>query len=165
MTVVWPKVWSDDLLSLLKWGAVTDVLDAKARSTLMARIRGKHTRPELAVRRIASSLGLKFRLHLDDLPGSPDLAFVELKKVVFVNGCFWHRHHCGAAYSPKTRRAFWAKKFEGNVRRDRRVQSALRRKGWGVMVIWECEIRSPAVLKRRIDTFMKRKRQVRKRPA
>jgi DNA mismatch endonuclease, patch repair protein len=146
-------------------GAVTDVLDAKARSALMARIRGKHTRPELAVRKVARSLGLKFHLHRGDLPGSPDLVFVDLKKAVFVNGCFWHRHHCGAAYSPKTRPAFWASKFEQNVRRDRRVQAALRRKGWGVLVIWECETRSPSVLERRISTFMKRKRQVRNRPA
>lgn len=110
------------------------------RSALMRRVRGKDTKPERAVRRAAHSLGYRFRLHRRDLPGTPDLTFPRLRKVVFVHGCFWHRHAgCSRTTTPKTRAAYWCEKFEQNVQRDRRNTSALRALGWKVLVVWECE--------------------------
>ena len=111
-----------------------------ARSALMRRVRGKDTGPERTVRRAAYSLGYRFRLHRRDLPGTPDLAFPRLRKVIFVHGCFWHRHAgCSRTTTPKTRAAYWREKFEQNVERDRRNVSTLRALGWEVLVVWECE--------------------------
>lgn len=110
------------------------------RSRLMAAVRSKDTKPELAVRRVAHALGLRFRLHRRDLPGTPDLVFPSRRKAVFVHGCFWHRHSgCRRTTTPKTRREFWMSKFEKNVSRDRENVAKLRSMGWGVLIIWECE--------------------------
>lgn len=110
------------------------------RSALMRRIRAKDTTPERAVRRAAHSLGYRFRLHRRNLPGTPDLTFPGLRKVIFVHGCFWHRHFgCPRTTTPKTRASYWHEKFEKNVERDRRNAAALRARGWEVLVIWECE--------------------------
>ena len=114
-------------------------IDAQ-RSALMRRIRGKDTTPERAVRQVAHSLGYRFRLHRRHLPGTPDLAFPRLQKVVFVHGCFWHRHPgCCRTTTPKTRAAYWQLKFEKNEERDRRNIATLRALGWEVLVVWECE--------------------------
>ena len=111
-----------------------------ARSALMRRVRGKDTSPERAVRSAAHSLGYRFRLHRRDLPGTPDLTFPRLRKVIFVHGCFWHRHvGCSRTTTPKTRAAYWREKFEQNVERDQRNVSMLRALGWKVLVVWECE--------------------------
>ena len=111
-----------------------------ARSSLMRRVRGKDTTPELAVRRAAHSLGYRFRLHRRDLPGTPDLTFPRPRKVIFVHGCFWHRHEgCGRTTTPKTRAGYWREKFEQNMDRDRRNIAMLRALGWQVLVVWECE--------------------------
>lgn len=108
----------------------------------MSGIRGKDTRPEMLVRRELHRLGFRFRLHRKDLPGKPDLALRRYSAVVFVHGCYWHRHQgCRYATTPATRPEFWKEKFQANVRRDRRDQTALRDAGWRVFVIWECALR------------------------
>ncbi len=120
---------------------MTDIVDSGRRSELMAGIRGRDTAPELAVRRMAHRMGLRFRLHRKGLPGCPDLVFPKHRVTVFVHGCFWHRHEgCYYAYMPKSNVAFWMKKFACNVARDQRQEAALRTLGWRVLVIWECEV-------------------------
>lgn len=121
-----------------------DIVDRQTRSRLMARIRGKDTKPEMVVRRIAHRLGLRFRLHRRNLPGSPDLVFPGRRKVVFVHGCYWHRHPgCRLAYEPKSNIKFWAEKFAANVARDQKALKDLRNLGWDTLIIWECEARDP----------------------
>lgn len=117
------------------------------RSALMARIGPKNSKPEMIVRRLLHALGYRFRLHAKDLPGRPDIVFRSKKKVIFVHGCFWHRHHgCKKATTPKTRVEFWTEKFERNVARDRLKEAALRERGWLVLVVWECETKSVETL-------------------
>jgi DNA mismatch endonuclease (patch repair protein) len=126
---------------------MTDHLEPGMRSALMARIRGRHTQPELTVRRIAHRMGLRFRLHRRDLPGTPDLVFPARKSVVFVHGCWWHRHpNCAKASGAKTRPEYWRAKFDRNVERDRGVKQQLEESGWRVITIWECETKSEAVI-------------------
>ena len=131
-----------------------DIMSKEARSALMGRIRGKDTKPELLVRRILSQLGYRYRLHQAALPGCPDIVFAGRKAVIFVNGCFWHRHNCGRAYSPKTRRQFWNQKFQGNVARDRRNVSKLTREGWRSLVVWECQIGRSEKVAVRVQRFL-----------
>ena len=136
---------------------MTDIVDSKRRSELMAGIRGSDTAPELAVRRIAHRMGLRFRLHRKDLPGRPDLVFPRHRLVVFVHGCFWHRHEgCRYASTPKSRIAFWTEKFAANVARDARQEAALRAVDWRVLVIWECETRHKAAVERRLASLTRR---------
>ena len=118
---------------------MTDVFSTSKRSEVMSRICGKDTRPELQVRSIVHRLGYRFRLHGKDLAGSPDLVLPRLETVLFVHGCFWHRHRgCRYTTTPKSRRAFWQAKFDANVARDRRVSAKLRHTGWSVITVWEC---------------------------
>lgn len=119
-----------------------DTLTAQQRSSLMSRIRGKDTRPEMLVRSVAHRMGLRFRLHAKRLPGKPDLVFAKHRTVLFVHGCFWHRHGCKLAPMPKSRQDYWGPKFERNVRRDAQHRAALEAAGWRVEVIWECEART-----------------------
>lgn len=117
-----------------------DTLAPDKRSELMRRVHRTDTRPEIAVRRLAHKLGLRFRLHRKGLPGSPDLVFVRQKTCVFVHGCFWHRHEgCRRASTPKSNVTYWTKKFSDNVERDSRVRKELEALGWKVLIIWECE--------------------------
>lgn len=110
----------------------------------MSRIRGKDTQPELALRRALHRQGFRYRLHGAGLPGKPDLVFPRYKTVVFVHGCFWHRHaDCKIATTPKSNTPFWVEKFQKNMERDRRVAKALKDGGWCVLVVWECELASP----------------------
>lgn len=121
---------------------MVDTLTPEARSLNMAKIRGKDTGPELLVRRAAHALGLRFRLHRRDLPGTPDLVFPGRRIALFVHGCFWHRHPgCRFAYTPKSRIEFWQAKFDANVARDARKLAELSDAGWTVVTIWECETR------------------------
>ena len=127
-----------------------DVFSAETRSRVMTSIGGKNTRPERLVRSIAHKLGLRFRLHRRDLPGTPDLVLLRHRTVIFVHGCFWHRHRCKRGSLPKTHRTFWKTKLEGNRMRDRRIGTALKRRGWRVVVVWECETKHPAALRTRL---------------
>lgn len=121
-----------------------DKLSKEHRSWNMSRIRGENTSPELLVRSLLHRSGFRFRLHRRDLPGSPDLVLPKHGVVVFVHGCFWHRHpRCRMASMPKSRRQFWKSKFLENVRRDRRVVSQLTKLGWRAIIIWECQTRDP----------------------
>jgi DNA mismatch endonuclease (patch repair protein) len=121
----------------------------------MSRIRGKNTKPELVVRRAAHVLGFRFRLHRRDLPGTPDLVFPRLGKIVFVHGCYWHRHRrCRYAYSPKSNMRFWEKKFSDNVARDRLAIQELKKHGWQILVIWECETDNISALTRRLKIYL-----------
>lgn len=132
-----------------------DILTRERRSQVMSRIRGRNTKPEMLVRRTAHALGLRFRLHRKDLPGSPDIVFPARKTALFVHGCFWHRHDgCRFAYVPKSNATFWSKKFERNVERDREAMDGLRRAGWRPVVIWECETKQ-ADLAARIGRLLK----------
>ena len=116
------------------------------RSRMMASIRGKNTKPELALRHALFAAGFRYRLHQRGLPGTPDLVFPRYRAVVFVHGCFWHRHkECRFTTSPKQNGDFWRQKFEGNVSRDERNVTSLREGGWRVAVVWEC------ALKRSVD--------------
>lgn len=130
---------------------MTDIVNKEQRSRNMSRIRGRDTKPELVVRRTAHRMGFRFRLYRKDLPGTPDLIFPKHRLAVFVHGCYWHRHSgCRFAYSPKSRVEFWTKKFEQNVERDSRNQTALRDLGWRVLVIWECETRDYIIVEDRL---------------
>jgi DNA mismatch endonuclease (patch repair protein) len=120
---------------------MVDILGPEARSALMGRIRGRDTKPELAVRRLLYRRGWRYRLHAPDLPGRPDIVFRGRKTAVFVHGCFWHGHSgCALATVPKTRTAFWCEKIEANRARDARAQAALEVKGWAALTVWQCEI-------------------------
>ncbi len=128
-----------------------DHLSQEHRSALMARVRSSDTGPELKVRRLAHSIGLRFRLKRRDLPGSPDLVFPRYRLAVFVHGCFWHRHPgCARATLPKSRVEFWIRKFQANVERDRCDVRALEKLGWRVLVIWECELKDESGLRGRL---------------
>ncbi|TAJ19843.1 MAG: DNA mismatch endonuclease Vsr [Rugosibacter sp.] len=120
---------------------MVDVVDPATRSRMMSGIRGKNTKPELLVRKYLHAQGLRFRLHVKDLPGKPDIVFAKYRSVVFVHGCFWH-HHTGCKYAtmPSSRVDFWINKFSGNVARDQYQSAALEGLGWRVFVIWECEL-------------------------
>jgi len=120
----------------------------------MSLIRSKDTKPELVVRRLIHSLGYRYRLHRRDLPGVPDLVFPSRQAVIFVHGCFWHRHNCDAgARSPKSRRAYWLPKLSGNKKRDERNRRSLARTGWRTLVIWECQL-TERTLAARIRKFL-----------
>ena len=113
-----------------------------SRSWVMGRVGGKNTGPEMRVRSMMHRAGYRFRLHVRNLPGSPDIVLPRHKTAVFVNGCFWHRHtDCRYATTPKTNVPYWERKFERNVARDQACHEALRDRGWAVVVIWECQTR------------------------
>lgn len=122
---------------------MVDHISPERRSWLMSRVRGKHTTPEMRVRKAAHAMGLRFRLHRKDLPGKPDLVFPRHRVALFVHGCFWHRHAaCKKSTSPKTRVAYWNEKFRSNVERDRNNYAKLSDAGWTPLVIWECQTKS-----------------------
>lgn len=132
-----------------------DNLDQAARSSLMGRVKGKNTNPELAVRSVAHRAGYRFRLHDAKLPGKPDLVFASRRKVIFVHGCFWHRHEgCKKATTPKTRTDFWQGKFTRNVSRDAKSIAILSDMGWETLVVWECETKDQLLLMSKIASFL-----------
>lgn len=135
-----------------------DTLTAEERSEVMSRVAGKNTRPELAVRRAAYALGYRYRLHRRDLPGCPDLTLAPLKKVIFVHGCFWHRHPgCPRTRTPKSNTDFWVKKFDQNVKRDRQSSASLHKAGWKVLTVWECQTEDELSLRRLLSRFLGRR--------
>lgn len=122
---------------------MADSLSSERRSWNMSRIRGRDTRPELHLRSMLHRSGFRFRLHARNLPGRPDIVLPKYRTVIFVHGCFWHRHTgCSNTTMPSTRREFWQEKFDGNVRRDARNGVALVVTGWMVLTVWECELKS-----------------------
>ena len=122
------------------------------RSRTMRAVRSRDTGPEMIVRRFLHAAGLRFRLHDRRLPGVPDLVFPGRRIALFVHGCFWHQHpSCPAASRPRSRTDYWSQKLDGNVARDERQRLALEAAGWKVLVIWECETRSPAALEALAD--------------
>jgi len=130
---------------------MTDHLSPEKRSENMRLIKSKDTVPEKKVRSVAHHLGLRFRLHRKDLPGSPDLLFPSRKIALFVHGCFWHRHEgCAEATTPKTNNDYWSAKFMRNVERDNENKRKLEEKGWKVLIIWECETKS----QKNIESFL-----------
>jgi DNA mismatch endonuclease (patch repair protein) len=132
-----------------------DTVTRERRTEIMSLVRSKNTLPELTVRRLLHRMGHRFRLHRRDLPGHPDIVLPRHRLVVFVHGCFWHRHRgCPNTRTPNTRREFWLKKFADNVRRDHRARRALKTSGWAVLVVWECETRDLDRLRIRIADFM-----------
>lgn len=121
----------------------------------MSRVRSRDTQPEITVRRLMFAMGYRYRLHDGRLPGKPDIVFHARRKIVFVHGCFWHRHpNCPIARLPKSHKAFWASKLEGNRLRDGRVKAALRRAGWSVAAVWECQLANLLKLENRLRRFM-----------
>lgn len=132
-----------------------DTLSREARSRLMSRVRNRDTGPEMIVRQLTHRLGYRYRLHKKDLPGKPDLVFASRRRVIFVHGCFWHRHKgCALASMPKSRTSFWEKKFRENVLRDKSVVSALTKAGWRSLVIWQCETKDLEALEKKIVAFL-----------
>ena len=126
---------------------MADIVDRATRSRMMAGIRSRNTRPELALRRAIHARGLRYRLHDRRLPGSPDLVFRQFRAVCLVHGCFWHRHAgCPYAATPSTRQEFWRAKFDANTERDRRNRHALLQAGWRVATVWECALRKQAAV-------------------
>jgi len=122
----------------------------------MAAVKSKDTTPEMFIRRLVYSLGFRYRLHVRSLPGTPDLVFPRLKRVIEVNGCFWHMHDCGRCRIPSSRRDYWIAKIERNAARDKRTRRELRKLGWKVLVLWECEIKPSREdwLRRKIVAFL-----------
>ena len=136
-----------------------DTLQPAERSRRMSLIRSKDTAPEMLVRRIVHGMGYRYRLHRRDLPGSPDLTFPAHRKVIFVHGCYWHRHNdptCKLARLPKSRLDFWLPKLERNRARDRENQERLATLGWDVLVVWECGMKDRTKLESTLRAFMDR---------
>jgi len=132
-----------------------DKLSVERRSELMSRVRSKNTTPELLVRSLAHRLGFRFRLHRTDLPGCPDVVFPGLRRVIFVHGCFWHQHSgCPRAKRPETRREFWDAKLNRNIARDGNAAAELKRLGWNVLTIWECQTKDRETLTRTLSDFL-----------
>jgi len=134
---------------------VKDRLSQAHRSWNMSRIQNKNTTPELVVRRCLHQMGYRFRLHRKDLPGRPDIVMPKFKTVVLVHGCFWHRHRgCSNCTTPSANRKFWLKKFQDNMNRDQKNRRALKKSGWRVLVIWECQTEDVEKLRRRLTRLM-----------
>ena len=130
---------------------MTDVFSQEKRSSVMRQVKGKGTTPELAVRRLLTGLGLRYRLHRKDLPGAPDVVMAGRKLAIFVHGCFWHGHDCArGARVPKQNRDYWTAKIGRNRTRDAEHQTALQAKGWTPLVVWECELKDEATVRGRL---------------
>jgi DNA mismatch endonuclease (patch repair protein) len=128
-----------------------DTVTRDRRSLIMSRVKAKDTKPELIVRKLLHFAGIRFRLHRADLPGRPDIVLPKHATVIFVHGCFWHRHpRCRKATTPASNAYFWQEKFRANKGRDRRNTTALKHQGWKVIVVWECETGNPEALRRRL---------------
>ena len=120
----------------------------------MSRIRSKDTQPELAIRSYMHAHGYRFRLHRKDLPGRPDIVLPKHRKVILIHGCFWHGHSCVLGSKPKSNQAYWGPKLAGNKARDKRNKAELRRQGWSVLELWECDIRKWRSIPSKIARFM-----------
>jgi DNA mismatch endonuclease (patch repair protein) len=143
------RVWTLKIFSSL-----TECRRVALKSGFLCKVRGKHTGPELVVRRLVYQLGYRYRLHVRDLPRQPDLVFRRRKKLIFVHGCFWHHHGgCRLTTIPKTLYEFWENKFHRNKSRDRENWRLLRSEGWRILVIWQCQVKDLSVLQKRLVNF------------
>lgn len=134
---------------------MADTLTKAERSERMRLIRSRDTTPEKFVRKMLHGMGFRYRLHARTLPGRPDLVFAGRRKVIFVHGCFWHRHaNCKLARLPKSRLEYWLPKLSANKERDEKNRRALGRLGWRSLVVWECQLSRPEVLARRLARFL-----------
>lgn len=134
---------------------MVDIISKEKRSWNMSRIKSKDTKPEKILRSLLHRMGYRFRLHRTDLSGKPDIVLPKYRTLIFVHGCFWHRHkNCKYAYNPKSRVEFWQKKFEENVQRDKENQIELKKLGWIVKVIWECEVDNTSQLQEKIKVLL-----------
>ena len=133
-----------------------DILTPAQRSERMSRVRNKDTKPEIAVRRLVHRMGYRYRLHQRDLPGSPDMVFPGRGKIIFVHGCFWHRHgkRCEFTRWPKSKLGFWRPKLEQNHQRDRIVGRELRKLGWRVLIVWECQLKNREAVGAKLRAFL-----------
>lgn len=120
---------------------MADSVSSQKRSEVMARVRSRDTRPEMVVRRGLHARGFRYRLHVKDLPGKPDMVFRKYGAVVLINGCFWHGHDCQLYRFPKSNTSYWIPKIRGNIERDKRHMRALRERGWRILIIWECALK------------------------
>ncbi len=134
---------------------MTDKLTPERRSANMSKIRSQDTSPELIVRRLVHGMGYRFRLHVASLPGKPDIVLARLKSIIEVRGCFWHQHPgCIDSHVPKSHKQYWEPKLQRNQRRDKENGRSLRKLGWRVYIVWECETRESTKLSRRIARFL-----------
>lgn len=134
---------------------MTDIVDQATRSRMMSCIRNRDTVPEMAVRRELYGLGIRYRLYNGKLPGRPDIVIGRLRTVIFVHGCYWHRHPgCRLAYTPKSNVEFWQRKLQGNVARDAANQAKLVELGWRILIIWECETRDRVALREQLAQWL-----------
>ena len=131
-----------------------DIVSRQIRTRMMAAVPQVNSKPEIAVRQMIHAMGYRFRLHRKALPGSPDIVLPRLRKVIFVHGCFWHRHGCERTTTPSTNRSFWLEKLESNRARDRRAIRELRRLGWRPLVVWECQVKRPKWAPLRLAAFL-----------
>jgi DNA mismatch endonuclease (patch repair protein) len=132
-----------------------DKLTPQHRSWNMSKIRSANTKPEIIVRSLLHRMGYRFRLHRKDLPGKPDIVLPKFKAIIFVHGCFWHRHtNCRYAYMPKSKQEFWETKFKSNVERDNKVRKQLEEKGWKNLIIWECELLDIESVKNKLKDYL-----------
>jgi len=154
------RIRSEPELLPTEFTIMPDNVSVAERSRIMAAVKSKDTTPEMVVRRLVHSMGFRYRLHDKSLPGKPDLVFTSRQKVINVHGCFWHMHSCGRCRIPASRRGYWTDKLQGNALRDKRNQQRLRRAGWNVLVVWECQA-FPTKLKQlraRIASFLENAR-------
>jgi len=131
-----------------------DTVTPETRSRIMAAVPQVDSQPELTVRRMLHAMGYRFRLHRRELPGTPDIVLPRLRKVIFVHGCYWHRHGCRKTTSPTSNVAFWETKFAANRSRDRRVIRELQRLGWDSLVVWQCQLARHQWLLERLLFFL-----------
>jgi DNA mismatch endonuclease (patch repair protein) len=137
-----------------------DNLTADQRRRCMQAIRSRHTQPEIIARCFLHRLGFRFRLHVARLPGQPDIVLPRFKTVIFVHGCFWHSHHCSRAVVPKTRQSYWVPKLSNTSRRDIRHKRLLKKYGWIVITVWECEVQNPRMLAKRLRPLLRSRRRL-----
>ena len=134
---------------------MVDTVSREARSRIMAAVKSKDTKPEMKVRRLLHRLGYRYRLHRSDLPGRPDMVFPSRRKIVFVNGCFWHSHQkCDKVRVPENNRDYWIPKLKRNRSRDERNLELLRENGWAVTTVWECQLEDLATVTDRLVEFL-----------
>jgi len=143
---------------------MADIFNKKKRSEIMSKISGKETKPEILVRKHLFAKGFRYRKHVKDLPGKPDIVLPKYKTVIFVHGCFWHGHNCKAGKLPETRKEFWEKKINDNIKRDQKNKSELEKLGWKVIVVWQCELKNKEIrdltLEKLVKTLTEKTRNV-----